>query len=1047
MKSKPAIKHRKFHMWMDKVKSKLTWLQGWVEDIFSSKKKTFLFLGLLVFTSLFVIQVLIILINNSFYNNFSDDIIQYYSIINDFITQVKDGTISWFNLNNYLGASFFSDIYYIPLDIFTFITFLLSYVMPVELAYSSTELIKIFAGVMVFAYYLHLQGMKNRTIFWMGIVYFINGGTVSFMVFPVFLSLTFYLPLSLIIIYLFNHKKYWVVPLFSLAVVFYDFYLGYMALAFISIMFIVEYFKRPGFNFFRFIRDGAIFLGLLLLGVVMSLVILYPSILYILEDTYRATGSFDAWVVKIGSYDLKLFKPTMYIRVLAKIFAEQKGIGFYGFENNYGTEHASLFISVIGFAYMTYIYFMKGRVARVYKILIPISMIMIILPIFSYVFSGTTDAPYTRWINVYPIVEVMILAHVFDEFGFEKVKMYKLTIPVVLMLALVGFLIKYYIDKLATDADFWSRDVLTADTILMGISAGILLLLLIFGWMRKYWGIKFLFWAEVIIAMVYIYSGPFAIPNKIKTFETMHSINTFLNENLDQDQFYRVYVDISRFDVEMSNFNRMTTFATNTRIFHSWTDSETNAISLLVFNANEYQTKTVLEVQSIYLNQFLGYRYVLVNAQYNYYLPSTYFELKAEDEQFRLYEILNASPFSVYESYNSYQDFISFRNNSNTLTVQKALLDSAILDTEDTRFDESNINLAEGNLVSSYGNEVIYGFQAMNHATLVETSGITNTTSRSFYKYTNPDFYVGFNAGAVYIRSTYMSVSSYGEMFVEFADGSRKSCEIQDTTDHQIKCEFWSEPTAIYFEKTAGFNDVKTLQYRLECAINAAAYLVYDLSKISFASSGGMMYSKLNLNVEFEKVFVVDASGVETQGFKNFLYFNSAPVRMYVFKTAAMYELPNLFNLQIQYNYDDLSYYGEHSVSTIADNQYLTIENGNIHLRYTRTSDSTYDQLVVIPTAYSEEWVITSGQDYETISASGGFLGILIPYTVTDIDITLKFVPKGLKQGSLATLGGVAVYAGIFVPIALVNRRRKKNKMSDLELINHEEDNNHHSVV
>ena len=129
---------------------------GYIQKAFSNKKETFKLLALFIFTILFLLQILMILINNSFYNNASDDILQYYTIIVDFISGLKDGTISWFNLNNYFGASFFSDVYYIPIDIFTGSTFILSYIMPIELAYSVTELIKIFMGVMLFAYYLQL---------------------------------------------------------------------------------------------------------------------------------------------------------------------------------------------------------------------------------------------------------------------------------------------------------------------------------------------------------------------------------------------------------------------------------------------------------------------------------------------------------------------------------------------------------------------------------------------------------------------------------------------------------------------------------------------------------------------------------------------------------------------------------------------------------------------------------------------------------------------------------------------------------------------------
>ena len=136
----------------------------------------------------------------------------------------------------------------------------------------------------------------------------------------------------------------------------------------------------------------------------MAGVIAYPSIVYILEETY------------------------IYIRFIAKIFTEQKPIGFYGFENSYATEHISLYISIIGFSYMSYVLFMKDKISRIYKIAMLFALIFMFFPIFSYVFSGTTDSPYTRWINMLPIFQVMILAHVFDKFGFEKVKMKYMTI-------------------------------------------------------------------------------------------------------------------------------------------------------------------------------------------------------------------------------------------------------------------------------------------------------------------------------------------------------------------------------------------------------------------------------------------------------------------------------------------------------------------------------------------------------------------------------------------------------------------------------------------
>jgi uncharacterized membrane protein YfhO len=79
----------------------------------------------------------------------------------------------------------------------------------------------------------------------------------------------------------------------------------------------------------------------------------------------------------------------------------------------------------------------------------------------------------------------------------------------------------------------------------------------------------------------------------------------------------------------------------------------------------------------------------------------------------------------------------------------------------------------------------------------------------------------------------------------------------------------------------------------------------------------------------------------------------------------------------------------------------------------------------MIPVAYSEEWIVQSG-DYKTFSVSGGFLGILIPSGEEAIDITLKFVPKGWKTGLLVSIGASLTYAGIFLIPHWIRRQKAK---------------------
>lgn len=1006
---------------------------------FSSRKKTFKLVALMVFSILFIIQVGIILINNSFYTNFSDDILQYYTIMNDFIASIKEGTLSFFNLNNYFGASFFSDVYYIPLDIFTFITFGLSYIIPTEIAYSITELFKIFIGVMALAYYFHLKGMKNRTIFWMSIFYLVSGGMVSFMAFPVFLSIVFYMPLALLVIHYFFEKKRFLVPLFAFIIVFYDFYLAYMVLAFTAFAFLIEYFKKEGFRFFNFIKDGVIFFFLLVLGVGMAAVILLPSITFILEETYRSEATFNAWIVNIGSYELKLFQPEIYVRYLAKLVAEQKPVGFYGFENDYGLEHVSLYITIIGFAYMCNIFFMKDRISRVYKIAFFIALVFMIFPLFSYVFSGTLDKPYTRWINLLPLFQIMALAHVFDKNGFENIKMQNMTFIIVILLGISGFLVYYYIKKLELDSYLAARETLTADAVLIGVSAIYLIIILVFGWLKKFTVIKWFIWIEVLVAIGYIYSGPFSISNKIDTFRTMHEINNYLEEHLEKDEFYRVYVDLSRFDVEKTNFNRMTVFATNTQIFHSWTDAETNAISKMLFNSNEYQSKSKMNFFGYYINHFLGYKYILVNSVDEFLFDEKYFTLVNSDGKFSLYEINNAANFRVFDTYFNATDNDNIYGNSlselNTAFIrQKAFLTAAIID-PDKEYDMNEYDLKYLDNPDNRPASTIAPFRNLISAGVVNVTGIYDDIQREFFLYNEEMLDVQFTAGALYWKFNNLSqkISDLGEVYMEFSDGTQQICQIYDlkpgeteaSAPFHVKCEFWKRPVKVFVEKTESLPTAPVFKARNERAINFAAYLEYDLSQLNLPNEEGLILFDMQLEKAFEKVFVVDEFGNTYECLDGYFYYNTKPDKIYIFKTTGMYNYHDLFNLRLRYYVEDSIDVNNLLNQDQIENRYLQIINGKIELRYDNVITSETDQIVVIPVTYSDDWQFTSGHNYDTISVSGGFLGIVIPKGTDSVNIAMTFVPKNLDLGMYISMGSISVYLLIFVVPVLIKKTKR----------------------
>ncbi|MFA5380993.1 MAG: hypothetical protein WC296_03505, partial [Candidatus Izemoplasmatales bacterium] len=126
------------------------------------------------------------------------------------------------------------------------------------------------------------------------------------------------------------------------------------------------------------------------------------------------------------------------------------------------------------------------------------------------------------------------------------------------------------------------------------------------------------------------------------------------------------------------------------------------------------------------------------------------------------------------------------------------------------------------------------------------------------------------------------------------------------------------------------------------------------------------------------------------------------------------------------------------------ENEQLTIENGILDFSYTRTSDTGYDQIVMIPITYSEEWIFTSEQQYQTTSVSGGMLGIIIPAGIDEIHVTMKFVPNGIITGGWVTLISAGIYLAIFLPIQILKVQKKRKATLKLEAIDNETTDDYH---
>ena len=496
----------------DNKKSSFTKLKAFFNNIFSNPFKTTLYTGCLIFSILIIYFFVILVGRNNFYAAFSDDIFQYYPMMIDFVNRIKNGTLGFFNYSNYLGASIFADTYYVPLDPFTFIILLLSYIMPTEVAMSLVELLKLTLGSMAFMLYLSYKGMKPKWVHLMGILFFSSSGITCFSCFSSFTSLAFYLPMSLNIAYWFKKGKWYFVPLYTSVVVLYNYYLAYTVFAFMafSILFMLILDKEV---WYKVIYKTVIYVGLIILGLFFSMVVFLPSTLYILKSTTRSVveegSSLKSLIMmfknylklpielfkSIGEFIKLLFNPRVSLlknaymyrdsfvgiryafhilskertidgvtyypaffnkevlyRIAGSIFVPSYPSAFYGYLESYFLEHASLYITGTGIFLSTYVLFLHDYKSKVYKWMYVVMIIFMSLPFFSYIFSANLSVLYTRWVNVVTIPLLLIAAHALNETDLKGMNFKKMIIALVILMYFAFISIFHHYENLTNIA-------------------------------------------------------------------------------------------------------------------------------------------------------------------------------------------------------------------------------------------------------------------------------------------------------------------------------------------------------------------------------------------------------------------------------------------------------------------------------------------------------------------------------------------------------------------------------------------------------------------
>ncbi len=613
----------------------------------------------LMFMIMFILIMIVVIITNArggFFHFNTDDVIQYYPFMTEFISDVKNGTVSLYNSSFFLGASSYASAYYVPIDVFTLLTLIFSFVMKTESAYAFVNLLKPICGALVLYYALYRKGYKVRTSFFAGFILFVGGMTEAYFVFPVYLSLVFYAPLAILVADLFLENKKWsfLIPLYVFIIIFYDFYLAYMLLAFLFMYILIMGHVEDKYSFFgkntliknkNFYINFFLSIGLIIIGLMMSLVVLLPSVKYILNETYRSSGEQELWA----------FSARHYFTIWTNyFFANDPFCLMIRDAGDYVKEHVSFYMTIFGLIFFVYFFTLKGKSNNRMKFWIILFNILFIFPVFSMIFSGNT-VPYVRWFFIVYMFNLIGVVKALDYNDFHIDKKWYVITPIATVL-IAGLVTLIYVIAGNTDLfiHYKTDNQYFYPLLILGISIiGINIFFLYLLTKKKYNRlINVLFLIECISAFVIImtnvkntYSGYYKNQKEIYNVEK----NLLKHTNYEINQGYRVNFD----NTAAKAFTNTSSLATNFNFgtfFHSFYDNDVNDLfSQGLRESSTSWSRNYNAYYNIAYAPIFNVKYIVVNIGDVVDISNRY-NLVYDDGRYYYYELSDLPAFSVVDT-------------------------------------------------------------------------------------------------------------------------------------------------------------------------------------------------------------------------------------------------------------------------------------------------------------------------------------------------------------------------------------------------------------
>jgi len=974
---------------IDVIPKKHNWFIRFWNYIFQNKLNTFILLTIIL--TLFTLYLMIYpTYFGTFINYGTDDVAEYHIYIDSLFRKIKTGTLSLYDTGLYGGTSFFSGVYYFAVDFFTVIAFILSYVMPTAVADTLSMLLRIVFGSMIIYAFFARKGFKPVVCLLISFIYFTGGVTQTELVFPVYVGVCFYAPLAMLLVDAVIEKgnRYWLfIPLYGAICIVYDYYISYMLFAFMAVFFVIEmhlYSKK----FFLFTKEFYIKLALLL-GLIISSVFIatgyaLPSIFYMLNESLRSSQAMDSSIWLFGEFGTST-SPWLshYFCQWINIFMPNDPFSLCLIPaGKYIREHATLYITAGGLLYLSYFFFIWGKTENRLKIWVLLFNIMFCIPLFSMIFTFN-GWPYVRWFFIPLLINLYAAAMAMNKYSFNLGTKPWLKIAPLLLSALgLGTIIFVLISKTDllmhyNESNYFFYLILVAAAIFVSIYIIIMFLIIIFEIFKKYKALRVLYiiLPAIILAEAF-YSG-------FITFSNVGSTTYLYNTNILKAEKNHLY-DIGYKDID----------GYRTGIFSSPAKNTTNT-NVLVDKANMNSF-----FQSFY-NTPLNYYYkdICNMSSFSGWSRSTIYGYGLLDSNITntkyIIEERDCQWLKLPEQYYEYHGNYFYQEKESRYYSLKNMPQFIVYD---------DIFKLPGDI--RY-NKIYYDIALLSHGYISTPSDVDLTKNDDLTKKLKENESLINDSGINIVEID--SVISEARAHVKYA-----SLENEET------------------ESLPGYAGYKLSNSKYNSLFQNDVIVYVPYNEKVYANDGTNIYL-------FHEEY--DAENDKTNPIYNPFLYNTfypgcynpinedntyyMPTKIYISKYKDISSGGTLYS----FNYDIYdNFINKQNEYT---NKVYTLDGNKMHIEFTNANN---DKVKVIKTAYaySKDWILNT-DGYQTCNIDGGFLGIIIPKDVENVNIDLTYMPDKLELGCKITIISSIIYLGAVGTVFAVPyiKRKKKSNIED----------------